>query len=94
MDGAPLLSVQLAQDKAHTAAAFGIPTDQWHEFIKNDPPLAVGIPHVPRLVIFGGGYPVYVDGHLVGALGISGGHYSDDMAVAEAALKSTGLQSA
>jgi uncharacterized protein GlcG (DUF336 family) len=94
MDGAPLLSVQLAQDKAHTAASFGIPTDQWHEFIKNDPPLAVGIPAVPRLVVFGGGYPLHVDGHLVGALGISGGHYTDDMTVAQAAIKACGLQPA
>jgi uncharacterized protein GlcG (DUF336 family) len=94
MDGAPLLSVQLAQDKAHTAASFGIPTDQWHEFIKNDPPLAVGIPHVPRLVVFGGGYPLHVDGHLVGALGVSGGHYTDDMTVAQNAIKATGLQPA
>lgn len=91
MDGAPLLSIRLAQDKAGTAASFGIPTDQWHEFIKNDPPLATGIPHVPGLVVFGGGFPLYVEGRLVGALGVSGGHYTDDMAVARAALEATGL---
>ncbi|GLZ50363.1 hypothetical protein Acsp06_65480 [Actinomycetospora sp. NBRC 106375] len=91
MDGAPLLAVQLAQDKAWTAAAFGIPTDQWHEFIKGDPPLAAGIPTVPRLTVFGGGFPLRIDGHLVGGLGLSGGHYTDDMAVARAALLATGL---
>ena len=42
MDRAPLLSLQVAQDKAYTAAGFGLPTDQWHDFIKNDPPLAAG----------------------------------------------------
>lgn len=94
MDGAPLLSVQLAQDKAYTAASFGIPTDQWHEFIKNDPPLAAGIPSVPRLVVFGGGFPLHVDGEVVGALGISGGHYTDDMVVAQTAIKACGLQAA
>lgn len=86
MDGAPLLSVQIAQDKAYTAAAFGIPTHQWHDFIKNDPPLLDGIVHTPRLVVFGGGYPITVDGVVVGGIGVSGGHYNDDMAVAEAAL--------
>src|SRR5215469_13313228 len=53
MDGAPQLSTQIAQDKAYTAASFGIPTHAWHDFIKNDPPLLHGIPHTPRLVIFG-----------------------------------------
>jgi uncharacterized protein GlcG (DUF336 family) len=93
MDGAPLLSVGIAQDKAYTAASFGISTDTWHEFIKDDPPLALGIPHTPRLVTFGGGYPILVDGEVVGGLGVSGGHYSDDMAVATGALADCGLQS-
>jgi hypothetical protein len=35
MDGAPLLAV--AQDKAYTAAGFGLSTDGWFEFIKDDP---------------------------------------------------------
>ncbi len=41
MDGAALLSVQIAQDKAYTAVGFGMPTDAWHEFVKDDPPLAM-----------------------------------------------------
>ena len=42
MDGAALLSVQIARDKAYTAAGFGLPTDGWHDFIKDDSPLAAG----------------------------------------------------
>ncbi|MGD9985562.1 GlcG/HbpS family heme-binding protein [Pseudonocardia sp.] len=91
MDGAPLLSVQISQDKAYTAVAFGIPTDQWHEFIKDDEPLRLGIPHTARLVTFGGGYPLVVDGEIVGGIGVSGGHYTDDMAVAQGALRAVGL---
>jgi uncharacterized protein GlcG (DUF336 family) len=87
MDGAPLLSVQVAQDKAYTAAGFGLATDAWHDFIKDDPPLADGAPTgIDRLVIFGGGFPLKVDGQLVGGVGVSGGHYSEDMEVARAAL--------
>ena len=87
MDGAALLSVQIAQDKAHTAAGFGMPTDAWHEFIKDDPPLADGaVGGIDRLVVFGGGYPVIVDDTTVGAIGVSGGHYSQDMEVAQAGL--------
>jgi uncharacterized protein GlcG (DUF336 family) len=87
MDGAPLLACEIAQDKAYTAAAFGISTDQWFDFIKDDPPLLHGIVKVSRLIVFGGGYPIMDDGELVGAIGVSGGHYSQDMEVAQAALK-------
>jgi uncharacterized protein GlcG (DUF336 family) len=86
MDGAPLLSVQIAQDKAYTAAAFGISSDAWFDFIKDDPPLLHGIVHTPRLVIFGGGYPIKSGGQIVGAIGVSGGHYEQDMQVAQAGV--------
>ncbi len=40
MDGAALLSIQVAQDKAHTAVGFGRPTRGWHDFASGDAPLA------------------------------------------------------
>ncbi len=87
MDGAALLSVQIAQDKAYTAVGFGMPTDGWHEFIKDDPPLAAGaVGGIERLVIFGGGYPIRLGDQLIGAVGVSGGHYTQDMEVAQAGL--------
>jgi uncharacterized protein GlcG (DUF336 family) len=91
MDGAPLLSIQVAQDKAYTAVGFGMPTHGWHDFIKDDPPLAAGAPSgIDRLVVFGGGYPITVDETVVGGIGVSGGHYSEDMQVAEAGLAALG----
>jgi uncharacterized protein GlcG (DUF336 family) len=91
MDGAALLSVQIAQDKAYTAVGFGMPTDGWHDFIKDDPPLASGaVGGIERLVVFGGGYPVKVGDGVVGAIGVSGGHYSQDMEVAQAGLTALG----
>jgi uncharacterized protein GlcG (DUF336 family) len=87
MDGAPLLSVQLANDKAWTSVSYGVSTDQWFEFIKNDPPLLHGIVNTPRLVVFGGGFPIKIDKQLVGGIGVSGGHWKEDMEVAQAALK-------
>ena len=87
MDGAALLSVQIAQDKAYTAIGFGLPTHGWHDFIKDDPPLALGAPAgIDRLVIFGGGYPITIGGRVVGGIGVSGGHYTQDQEVAEAGL--------
>ncbi len=91
MDGAALLSVQIAQDKAYTAVGFGMPTHGWHDFIKDDPPLAAGAPAgIDRLVIFGGGYPITIGGAVVGGIGVSGGHYTQDQEVAEAGLDVVG----
>ena len=86
MDGAPLLSVQISQDKAYTAISFGMATHEWHEFIKNDPPLRDGIIKTDRLIVFGGGYPISVNEQVIGGIGASGGHYSQDMEVAKAGL--------
>ena len=87
MDNAALLSVQVAQDKAYTAVGFGLSTDGWHDFIKNDPPLASGaVGGIDRLVVFGGGFPIKIDGQIVGGIGVSGGHYTQDMEVARAGL--------
>lgn len=91
MDGAPLLSSDIAINKAYTAAGFGMATHVWHEFIKDDPPLLHGIVHTDRLVTFGGGYPVKEDGAVIGAIGVSGGHYHQDMEIATKALESVGL---
>ncbi|MDQ3947387.1 MAG: hypothetical protein M3357_19955 [Actinomycetota bacterium] len=32
-------AAEVAQDKACTAVGFGLPTDGWYDFIKDDPPL-------------------------------------------------------
>ena len=76
MDGAPKLSIDIAQNKAYTAASFSMPTHAWFEFIKDDPPLLHGITHTPRLTVFGGGFPIRLKGEIIGAIGLSGGHYT------------------
>jgi len=88
MDGAPLVSVQVATDKAYTAAGFGMATDQWFNFVDGDAPLKLGATAgIDRLVIFGGGYPLTDGDSIVGAVGVSGGHWSDDMEVAKAGVE-------
>ena len=87
MDGAALLSVQIAQDKAYTAVGLRDADPRLVRLHQNDPPLAAGAPAgIDRLVIFGGGYPISIDDAVVGAIGVSGGHYSQDQEVAEAGL--------
>jgi uncharacterized protein GlcG (DUF336 family) len=93
MDGAPKLSIEIAQNKAYTAASFSMPTHAWFDFIKDDPPLLHGVTHTPRLVVFGGGFPIKLEGEVVGAIGLSGGHYSQDMECARAGLKAIGADS-
>lgn len=87
MDGAPLLSVEIAQNKAYTAAAFGLATHAWFEFIQGDEPLRLGIVHTERLVTFGGGYPIVVDDEVVGGIGLSGGNGEQDTQCGVAALQ-------
>jgi uncharacterized protein GlcG (DUF336 family) len=86
MDGAALLSVQIAQDKAYTAISWGMATNEWYDFVKDDPPLLHGIIKTDRLIVFGGGYPIKTDAGIIGGIGVSGGHYTHDMEVAQAGL--------
>ena len=91
MDGAPLLSVRIAQDKAYTVAAFnGVPTHEWYGMIAGEPALLHGIVHTERLVVFGGGVPLLAGGVFVGAVGVSGGTAGQDRIVAEAGAAALG----
>lgn len=93
MDNAGILGVQVAQDKAYTAAGLGMPTNAWFEFISTEPSLSAGAAAgIDRNIVFGGGYPIFVEGTLVGGLGVVAGAPSQDMEIAEAALSAVGLE--
>jgi len=85
MDGAPLISIEVAQNKAYTAL-LGAPSQDFFNRIKEDPALLAGVPHIPRIVTFGGGLPIRVDGVVVGAIGVSGASVDQDIACAQAGL--------
>lgn len=89
LDNAPLLTVDMATNKAWTASAFGQPTHAWNQWI-SDPQLAPVV-QTPRLVAVGGGYPIIFNGQVIGGIGISGGSYIEDRNIAEAALKEAGF---
>jgi uncharacterized protein GlcG (DUF336 family) len=90
MDGAALLAVRVAQQKAWTAISFSLPTHGLWDFIKDDPPLLHSLPHQEDMILFGGGYPIKLDGQVIGGVGVSGGHYSQDQECAEAGLGAIG----
>jgi uncharacterized protein GlcG (DUF336 family) len=70
MDGAPILSIEIPQNKAYTAL-FDFPTQDFVNFIQGDPSLLAGIPTLSRVAAYGGGFPIKVDGEIVGAIGVS-----------------------
>jgi uncharacterized protein GlcG (DUF336 family) len=92
MDEAVLLSVRVAQQKAWTAVSFNTPTHGLWEFVKDDPPLLASLPHQEDMILFGGGYPITVGGQLIGGIGVSGGHYTQDQQCAEAGLAAVGAE--
>lgn len=91
MPGAFLHSVDIAIDKAYTAAGFGFPTAQWREILAGDEALRIGMPLRPRLVVFGGGLPIREGEALIGGIGVSGGSSEQDEACARAGLAAVGL---
>jgi uncharacterized protein GlcG (DUF336 family) len=86
MDGAWLGSVDIAIDKAWTARAFDLSTEELAGFTQSGQSgFGVNTTNGSRVVIFGGGIPIKVAGAVIGAVGASGGSVEDDIAVARAA---------
>lgn len=95
MPGAPLHSVEIAIDKAYTAASFGLATSRWHaELQTHSDAVREGIVRRPRFVAFGGGLPVLEAGQRIGGIGVSGASEAQDEAIAQAGLAALGLTDA
>ncbi len=86
MDGTPIPTIEIAQNKAYTAL-FGVSTQDFFNFIRGDPSLLAGIPTLARVAAWGGGFPIKVNGEVVGAIGVSGAPaVQNDVDCARAAL--------
>lgn len=87
MDGAWLGSIDIAINKAWTARAFDMSTDELSRASQSGQSLyGINSTNHAKVVIFGGGLPVVVDGAVVGAVGASGGSVENDIKVASAAV--------
>jgi uncharacterized protein GlcG (DUF336 family) len=87
MDGAWLGSVDIAINKAWTARAFDMSTeDIAHITQSGQQGFGLNTTNDSRVVIFGGGIPIKRDGVVIGAVGASGGSVEQDVAVARAAV--------
>jgi uncharacterized protein GlcG (DUF336 family) len=69
----------VAVNKTYTSVAFQMPTSALATLAAPGGSL-YGIQHTNhgKIVIFGGGEPLYVDGVMVGAIGVSGGTAEQD----------------
>jgi uncharacterized protein GlcG (DUF336 family) len=85
MDGAYLVSCDVAQKKAYTAVAVKMPTIELQKLCQPGETF-YGLQANEKLVIFGGGVPLTVGDKIIGGLGISGGTGEEDNALCEYAL--------
>jgi uncharacterized protein GlcG (DUF336 family) len=91
MDGAPLVSVETAINKAHAAAAIGMPPEEFYAAIESDAAAVVSFASRLGLALIAGGLPVLVDGRVAGAVGVAGAMTpAKDRRIAETAVNSTG----
>jgi uncharacterized protein GlcG (DUF336 family) len=92
MPGAFLHSIDIAIDKAYTAAGFGLATSAWTGALESHS-VAVreGLPRRSRMVCFGGGLPLRHQGRVIGGIGVSGGSEDQDEACARAGVTAIGL---
>lgn len=91
MDGADLVSIGLAQDKAWTALLNRMPTRDLAPLVQPGAEF-YGYESIGRgrTIVFAGGMPIEVEGVLVGGVGVSGGSVDQDQAIVDAAIGALG----
>jgi uncharacterized protein GlcG (DUF336 family) len=87
MDGADLVTISLAQDKAWTALMNRMPTRDLGPLVQPGAEF-YGYDSIARgrTIVFAGGMPLERDGVLVGGVGVSGGSVEQDQEIVEAAI--------
>ena len=89
LEGASPVTAYFASEKARTAA-LGRKESGQYEMLINDGRLAfLSAPVLNGMLE--GGVPIYVDGEVVGAVGVSGVKSSDDVQIARAAIAALNL---
>jgi len=86
MDGAPIPTTEMAQNQGIHSSVRRFHAGVFN-FIQSDPSLLAGIPTLARMAAWGGGFPIKVNGEVVGAIGLSGAPtVQNDIDCAKAAL--------
>ncbi|USK58029.1 GlcG/HbpS family heme-binding protein [Peribacillus asahii] len=88
MDNALLVSIDIAQNKAWTSVAMKMPTADLAQAAGAGKELyGINTTNNGRVVVFGGGIPLWKDGQVIGAVGVSGGSVEQDIQVAQSAVR-------
>jgi uncharacterized protein GlcG (DUF336 family) len=85
MDGTQYGSIEFSQAKARTAAQFRRPSKAFADAVNGGSPATLTV-LIPRGAASEGGFPIVVDGKLIGAIGASGGIATQDGVTAKAGL--------
>ena len=86
LNGGKVTSVQIAMNKAFTAAGHRKPTHHYKNALPGEEAFGIFTQHEGRFTVFVGGFPVVVDGQVVGSIAASGGNGEQDIACCEAGI--------
>jgi uncharacterized protein GlcG (DUF336 family) len=87
MDRAKVTGVQIAMDKAFTAACTRKPTRDYKAIGGPEgPAFGIHVSNQGRFTIYGGGVPILIDGECLGGVGCSSGSPEQDERVAQAGI--------
>lgn len=88
MDDAWLASIEISQNKAWTAVALKMPTENLAAAAVPQAELyGLNTTNNGKIVVFGGGIPLVKEGKVIGAVGVSGSTVPNDIQVAQAAVQ-------
>jgi uncharacterized protein GlcG (DUF336 family) len=86
LDGGKVTSVEIAINKAFTAAGHRKATHNYKNAYPGEEAFGIFTQHGGRFTVFVGGFPITVDGQVVGSIAASGGNGEQDTAVCEAGI--------
>lgn len=87
MDGGKVSSISIAIDKAFTGAVARRGTHIYNELcVPGKPTFGIHVSNGGHFSVIGGGLPVWVNGEIVGGVGVSSGSAEQDQVCAEAAI--------
>jgi glc operon protein GlcG len=88
LDGAAPVSAHIAPAKANTAAMGRRESKVYEDMINNGRVSFATAPYIAGMLE--GGVPIVVDGHVVGAVGVSGVKSTEDVQIAKAGIAALG----
>jgi len=88
MEGATFITNEASYRKAKTAFLFKCPSHVLQKIVKKVPVLVHVIEQVPGdAIMIEGGLPIQIQNQFVGGVGVSGGNFEQDLALANAFIE-------